>query len=257
MPELPKRVWITGASSGIGRAVALQLAKAGVAVVATARRAEDLASLAAEAPAGRIRIEPGDVVDEARMADIVARVEAGDGPIDCAILNAGIYLPFTAEEFSVEKCRRTFDVNLMGTVNGLAPLIPRMIARKGGRLVVTSSVAGYGGLPTSAAYGATKAGLFNLAASLKFDLDRHGVVIQVIAPGFVDTPATATNPFPMPFLMPVEEAAKRVVEGIRTNRFEIAFPRRFALLLKAMNLLPYGWYFPAVTKQTGWDKRPL
>ncbi|BBF92748.1 SDR family NAD(P)-dependent oxidoreductase [Blastochloris tepida] len=251
-----QRVWITGASSGIGRALALEMARRGAAVVATARRAEALAELsgAASGLKGSIRAEPADVTDADALELLVARVEAEDGPIDTAILNAGLYLPVRAEEFDLAKFETSFAVNLGGTVKALAPILPRMMARKRGRIAFVASVAGYGGLPTSSAYGATKAALINMAESLKFDCDRHGVTVQVICPGFVETPATEVNPFPMPFIIPAEEAARRIADGLETNRFEIAFPRRFAFILKAINLLPYRLYFPLVARATGWNK---
>jgi NAD(P)-dependent dehydrogenase (short-subunit alcohol dehydrogenase family) len=250
------RVWITGASSGIGYALALELARRGRRVVATARRADALAELVAAAAglAGSIRAEPADVTDAGALEALVKRVEAEEGPIDVAVLNAGLYKPVRAEDFDRALFETTFAVNLGGTVNALAPILPRMLARARGRIALVASVAGYGGLPTSAAYGATKAALINMAESLKFDCDRHGVMVQLINPGFVDTPATAVNPFPMPFLLPVEEAARRIADGLDTDRFEITFPRRLSWILKAVNLLPYRLYFPLVARATGWNK---
>lgn len=244
--------WITGASSGIGRALALELASRGWRVAVSARSAEALDVLASEAP-GKILAFPGDVTDAERMTSVVAEIEAGLGPIVLAVLNAGIYLPVRAVPFEAERYRRSFEVNLMGTVNSLAPIVPAMSVRGKGQIWIMGSVAGYGALPTSAAYGATKAGLINLAGSLKFDLDLVGVHIGVINPGFVDTPATAKNPFDMPFLMKVEDAAKRIADGIARPRFEITFPRRFAYMLKAMNLLPYDLYLRLTAKNTKWD----
>ncbi|NJL07283.1 MAG: SDR family NAD(P)-dependent oxidoreductase [Methylacidiphilales bacterium] len=251
-----KRVWITGASSGIGRALALELAGRGAAVVATARREDALDELAAAAAGleGSIRAAPADVTDPDALDALISRVEAEDGPIEVAVLNAGLYLPVRAEEFDRARFESSFAVNLGGTVNALAPILPRMMARKRGRIAFVASVAGYGGLPTSAAYGATKAALINMAESLKFDCDRHGVTVQLVCPGFVETPATEVNPFPMPFIIPAEEAARRIADGLQTNRFEIAFPRRFAFILKAINLLPYRLYFPLVARATGWSK---
>ena len=130
-----------------------------------------------------------------------------------------------------------------------------MRARGRGQVAVNASVAGYGGLPTSAAYGATKAALINMAASLKFGLDREGITMQVVCPGFVGTPLTAKNEFPMPFLIPADDAARRICDGFERAGFEIAFPRRMAWMLKAINLLPYALYFPVVAKATGFDGR--
>lgn len=236
-------VWITGASSGIGYALALALARNGATVIATARRAEELQKLSEEARGlpGRIHVEAGDITDAARMEVIVASVENAIGPIDIAVLNAGLYLPIAPASFDVGAFRKSVDVNLMGTVHGLAAVLPRMVARRRGRVAIMASLAGYGGLPSSAAYGATKAALINLAASLRIDLDGTGVIVQVINPGFVATPRNAGHALPM--LMPVDEAVARIVAGLATDRFEIAFPRRLVFLLRALNLLPYRAYF--------------
>ena len=247
--------WITGASSGIGRAVALAHARRGWTIAATARREDQLTSLAHEAGAvgGRLVAHAGDVTDTAKMIEIAAAIETAHGPIARVVLNAGAYLPVRAATFSVEAYRKSFDLNVMGVVNGLAAVLPAMTARKAGQIALTASVAGYGGLPSASAYGATKAALINLAAGLKFDLDNAGVLIQVVCPGFVKTAATDGNAFPMPFLMDAGDAADRFVAGLETTRFEIAFPRRFALILKLLNMMPYGLYFSAVSRATGWN----
>jgi short-subunit dehydrogenase len=125
-----------------------------------------------------------------------------------------------------------------------------MIARRRGRIAIVSSVAGYRGLPTSAYYGATKAALINLAEALKFDLDRHGVTMQLIDPGFVRTPLTDKNEFAMPFRITPEEAAARIAKGLQSTRFEITFPRRFTYILKLARCLPYRLYFPLVAWAT-------
>lgn len=251
--------WITGASSGIGRALALELAGAGWTVVATARSAAALETLASDARdlAGRIVPMPGDVTDAPGMAAIAARIETELAPVALLVANAGIYLPQDGLAGSAEAYSQTIDVNLKGTVNVLLPVIEAMTPRRNGQIAVVASVAGYSGLPTSAAYGATKAGLINMTESLKFDLDRAGIRIQLVSPGFVDTPATADNPFPMPHLMSVEAAAKAIAEGLKGKAFEIAFPRAFVRQLKFLRLLPYRLYFPLVARATGWAKKPL
>ncbi len=245
-------IWITGASSGIGRALALARARRGDTVLATARNAEALQSLADEARSlrGTIRIEPGDVTDRAAMAAIVASAEATAGPIDIAVLNAGIALAGQGEAFDAGAFAKTFDVNVMGAVHGLAAVLPGMVARRRGRVAIMGSLAGYGGLPASAAYGASKAALINMAASLRMDLEPAGVVVQVINPGFVATPGNLRRGR-LPFLVPIEQAADLIVAGLSSNRFEIAFPRRFALLLKAINMLPYPLYFALVGRMAG------
>jgi NAD(P)-dependent dehydrogenase (short-subunit alcohol dehydrogenase family) len=242
--------WITGASSGIGRDLARQLAADGWTVYVTARDAAALATLAADG-GGRIVALPGDVTNPAAMAEAVATIEASGRPLALAVLNAGIYLPVGAADLTLDAFEKSFSVNLSGTVNGLVPALAAMRARGRGQLAVVSSVAGYGGLPTSAAYGATKAGLTNLVESLRFDLDRMGILIQVVHPGFVETPATDRNPFAMPFIIKAEEAARRIRRGLAGTGFEITFPRRFTWLLKAVNLLPYPLYFAIVGRITG------
>jgi NAD(P)-dependent dehydrogenase (short-subunit alcohol dehydrogenase family) len=242
--------WITGASSGIGRETARQLAGDGWTVYATARDAEALETLSGET-AGQVVALPGDVTDAEAMAAAVARIEADGRPLALAILNAGVYLPVSADDLTVEPFDRSFAVNLSGTVHCLVPALDAMKRRGRGQVAIVSSVAGYGGLPTSAAYGATKAGLTNLAASLRFDLERMGILMQVVHPGFVETPATDTNPFPMPFIVPVETAARRIRKGLSRRGFEIAFPRRFSTILKVLNLLPYPLYFALVGRGTG------
>jgi NAD(P)-dependent dehydrogenase (short-subunit alcohol dehydrogenase family) len=243
-------VWITGAGKGIGRALALAMARGGAAVAASARTAADLESLAAEAGAAGGRIVPFalDVTDAAATAAVVAAVDRQLGPIGQAVLNAGTHLPVTAAAFSADPFRQLIETNLMGAVHGLAALVPRFVARRAGRIAVVASLAGYRGLPSAAAYGASKAALIALCEALRPDLERHGVVLQVINPGFVRTPLTDRNDFPMPFLIEADAAARRIVAGLRGDRFEIAFPRRFALLLKLLRCLPYPLYFAATRR---------
>jgi len=245
-------VWITGASSGIGRALALRLAGEGATVAASARRADALDRLVAEAAAlrGRVVALPVDVADEAAMARVCDRIERELGPIELAVFNAGTHAPVAMERFAAAPFRRLMEVNYMGAVNGIAAVLPRFRARRSGHIAVVSSVAGYRGLPQAAAYGPTKAALINLCEALKPDLDPLGVRISVINPGFIKTPMTDPNDFPMPFLMPVEAAAERIVTGLEKGRFEITFPRRFTFLVKLARLLPYALYFPLIRKVT-------
>lgn len=252
--------WITGASSGIGRALALDLARCGWTVAVTARSVEALETLRAEAvsSSGAIVPYPGDVADTELMASHCRAIAQGHGGLALLVANAGIYLPQDGLHGDADAYRQSFDVNLMGTVNVVLPAVKAMRPAGRGQIAIVSSVAGYRGLPTSAAYGATKAGLINMAESLKFDLDRTGIRLQVINPGFVDTPATKSNPFPMPHLIQPEEAVAEIRKGLQDpDRFEIAFPKSFVRQLKALRLLPYSLYFKLVGKSTGWDKKSV
>jgi NADP-dependent 3-hydroxy acid dehydrogenase YdfG len=247
--------WITGASGGIGAATALALAADGWTVHATARRAEQLEKLAAGAKGpGRILPLPADVTDARAMRAAVEAIIA-KGPLALVILNAGVYTPMRAQNFKAETARWMFDVNLAGVANGLEPVLEHMIARGDGHVAITASVAGYRGLPDAAAYSATKAGLIAMAESLALDLIDLGVRISVINPGFVETEATSVNEFEMPFLMTPEEAAARIVAGLKKPGFEIAFPRRFALLLRLVGALPNRAYFAAMRRMTGWGAK--
>jgi NAD(P)-dependent dehydrogenase (short-subunit alcohol dehydrogenase family) len=249
--------WVTGASSGIGRAVALKLAREGFAVVVTARSHDKLVALQREVTGpGRIIVLDGDVTDAGDMERVISAIEYEHGTLALVILNAGVYKPVHGEDLHLEDFQETFSVNLNGVVNCLLPAIRHMKAHRQGQIAIVSSVTGYGGLPTSGAYGATKAALINMAESLKFDLDKLGIRIQIVNPGFVDTPATKTNEFPMPALVSPDEAASAIVNGLHGSGFEITFPKRFTTVLKFINILPYWLYFPLVNAATGWKKRP-
>ncbi|WP_193181407.1 SDR family NAD(P)-dependent oxidoreductase [Nisaea sediminum] len=243
-------VWITGASSGIGLALAERMMRDGWTVAGSARSAEALAELENQYP-GRFFGYPLDVTDEAAAAETVARIREERGALEMAVLAAGTHMPVEIEGFDTRPFRTLVEVNLMGVVNCLAAVVPGFISARKGHIAIVSSVAGYGGLPTAAAYGATKAALNNMAAALKFDLDRYGVKTQLVCPGFVRTPLTDKNPFPMPFLMEPEDAAEAFYKGLQSDRFEITFPRRFAIILKLLNALPYGLYFRLVKRGTG------
>jgi NAD(P)-dependent dehydrogenase (short-subunit alcohol dehydrogenase family) len=242
--------WITGASSGIGEALARRLARDGRRVAVSARSATALDALAASDPA-RLLAVPLDVTDAKACAAAVADIETRCGEIDLAVLNAGTHHPMSADDFSAATLRRLLDINLLGVAQCLEPLLARMATRRRGHIALVASVAGYGGLPTAAAYGPSKAALINMAESLKLDCDRLGIKLQLVDPGFVKTPLTDRNDFPMPFLMPVDAAVDALIAGLATRRFEIVFPRRFALILKLLNMLPYDAYFALVRRMTG------
>jgi len=241
--------WVTGASSGIGRAVALELSRRGYRVAVTARRAAVLDELASRDK--NISVFPGDVTNRTEMGEIVTKIESTLGPISLAFLNAGLYLPQEREVFSPEIIARTFEVNVGGTVNCLAPVLEPMRQRRTGQIAITASLAGYGGIPGSLAYSATKAALISMAETLRLTLPDDGINVQVINPGFVETEMSAANGhFDMPFLMSAEAAAKRICAGLERGGFEIAFPRRLAWFAKAVRLLPYPLYLPMVKRIT-------
>jgi short-subunit dehydrogenase len=243
-------VWITGASSGLGHALARRMAAEGWRVAASARSRDALSDLAAgdRDLKGEIHAVPLDVTDPAAVAAAVESIDQELGPIGQAVLNAGSHRPVRAAKLEAAVFRDLAELNLMGTVNCLEALLPGMIARRGGRIAVVASLAGYRGLPTSAAYGMTKAGLINMAEALKPELDGYGIHMQLVNPGFVRTPLTDRNAFPMPFLMEVEDAAEAFYRGLRSDRFEIVFPKRFGVLMKILRVLPAPLAF-AVTRR--------
>ncbi len=238
-----KTVWITGASTGIGREIALQLAAAGVTVAASARSADKLQALGAG-----IRAYPLDVTDRQAVSATVDRIEREVGPIDLAILAAGTYSPVDVAKFDAEIFEKAMAVNYMGVIQGLSALLPVMQQRRLGHVAWIASVAGYSGLPKAGAYGPSKAALINLAESLKPELERQGITVSVINPGFVETPLTQQNDFTMPFLMKAPDAARRTIAGLAEGRFEIAFPTRFVAILKFARVLPYWLYFSLIRR---------
>jgi NAD(P)-dependent dehydrogenase (short-subunit alcohol dehydrogenase family) len=238
---LPQTVWITGGGSGIGRTLARSFAGDGHVVAISGRNGTTLAETAAANP-GVIHCHPLDVTDSGAAERAVAAIEDRVGPIDIAVLNAGTYTPVWVEGFDARAFRRMIETNLIGVGNTIAPLLESMRRRGRGTIVIVASVAGYAGLPGAAAYGASKAALINMAEALYPDARQHGIRIAVVCPGFVETPLTAQNDHEMPFLMPVEEACRRIRRGLESGRFEIAFPRRFVLLLKLARRLPYSLY---------------
>jgi NAD(P)-dependent dehydrogenase (short-subunit alcohol dehydrogenase family) len=241
--------WITGAGTGIGRGLALALVARGMTVAASARTEADLLSLAAEAKGpGSILPVPLDVTDEGAVRDAVIRIEAELGPISLAILNAGTNSEVTAEKFDAQKFGFVIDTNLMGAVFCLDNLLPLFRLRRVGRIAIVASVAGYRGLPTAAAYAASKAGLIAMTESLKPELEADNVDLTLINPGFVDTPLTRKNKFPMPFLIDTDEAVAAIMKGLERGRFEIVFPWQMTVAMKLLGSLPYGLFF-AITRR--------
>ena len=241
-----KVVWITGASSGIGAALAERLASSVEAVAISARSTDKLANIAEHHSA--LSSWPLDVTDAAATVRVVADIQAAHGPIDLAILNAAAWTPQPVKEFTVDAVRLGVEVNYMGVIHGLAAVLPGMLARGRGHIAIVASVAGYRGLPNSITYGPTKAALINLAETLRAELEREGITISVVNPGFVDTPATQKNDFAMPGLMAVEDAARAMEAGLRQGRYEISFPWGFTTVMKLVRNLP-NWLFFQLTRR--------
>lgn len=237
-----RTAWITGASTGIGRALAHELAERGVKVAASARSADRLVELAQLDT--NITPFPLDVADLAATAEVARSVIARLGPIDLAVLNAGIWEAMSSRNFSAAKAARSMAVNYLGITNALEALLPAMRERGSGHIAMVASVAGYRGFsPLVAAYGPTKAAVINLAETLRNDLAARGIAVTVINPGYVETPMTGINKFPMPFMITAEDAARRIVRGLEKRKFEIAFPWQMVALMKLGRLLPYPLFF--------------
>lgn len=245
-------VWITGGSTGIGRATAIELSSRGYTVYVSARSEDELKETADKARSpGKIIPLKLDVTDREACQKAVDQIVEESGNLAVAVLNAGVFWPVRGFELRYDSFDKTFAVNLGGVVNSLIPAVEAMKKKGRGQIAFVSSVSGYGGLKQAASYGASKAALINMAEALKFDFDQMNIRMQVINPGFVETPATDKNEFPMPFLVSAETAASRIVEGLGSGKFEITFPRRFTWMLKFVNILPYSIYFPLI----GWMTR--
>jgi len=244
-----KTAWIVGASSGIGRAVALALLSRGARVAVSARNGDALESMAARHPGAAI-VLPLDVRDGAAVRAAHGLL-AAQGPIDFVLFCAGTYEALRADAFSLETMLAHQEINYCGALHVIDAVLPALLARGGGHLSLVGSVAGFRGLPQSLAYGPTKAALTNLAEVLYLDLSGHGVGVSLVQPGFVDTPLTAGNDFAMPALMTPEAAADAMLAGWARGAFEIHFPRRFTAWMKLLRVLPYRLYFPAVRRVTG------
>lgn len=245
-----QQVWITGAGRGIGYALTVALVQRGVSVFASARSEAELDALqqACAAYSGKVIPTPLDITSTEQISDLFERWDEQKTCPELVVLNAGTHDPFPAQQFSAERVKRLFKVNLNGTANCIEPVLQRYLAANQGQLVLMASVAGYRGLPTAAAYGASKAALINMAEALYLDLIDTPIKVQVVNPGFVRTPLTDKNDFAMPALMEPEDAAERIVAGLISTKFEITFPKRFVYILKLLRILPLRWYLKLVGK---------
>ena len=243
-----KRIWLVGASSGIGLALAGQLHALGAQVLVSARRAGPLQDFATAHP-GSLAL-PLDVTDREAVARVTAQALAG-GPLDLVCYCAGHYHAMRATDIDLPDLLRHHEINTVGVLYLLHALTPALLAQGHGHISLVSSVAGYRGLPQALAYGPTKAALINLAEVLYLDLHPRGLGVSLVNPGFVETPLTAGNQFHMPALITADVAAREMIRGWSRGEFEIHFPRRFTRVMKLLALLPYRLYFAAVRRSTG------
>lgn len=233
-----KRYWLVGASQGLGRAVAHELSKTGAELILSARSEDELNALSDELP-GKSQVVPIDVSN----ADSVATAAEAAGRIDGMVFLAGLYWPLKASEFDGEKVATMLDVNLTGAARVLGHVLPPMIERDAGHIVLTGSLSGFRGLPGANGYGASKAGIMSLAETLYADLRTSGIDVQLINPGFIKTRLTEKNEFSMPFIMEPEDAARLFVDHMQGDDFARNFPRHFGALFRLSQFLPDWLYY--------------
>ncbi len=239
-----KKIWIIGASTGIGASLAKKLADEGKDVVVSARSEDKLKDVASYS--NKITAVPVDVTDPRSIAGAMEKIGDFDSVIQCA----GTYEPDTVEEFTAERFNKHFKINVEGTGNILEPVLKYLRQKGKGHIAITASVAGYHGLPRSLSYGPTKAALINLCEALAIELYETDITVQVINPGFVETPLTAQNDFDMPMIITPEKAADHIIKGMKRGSFEITFPWLFSRLLRRIGALPYSLSIPLIQKGT-------
>jgi NAD(P)-dependent dehydrogenase (short-subunit alcohol dehydrogenase family) len=250
-----RRVWLIGASSGIGAATAAALQARGAQVLVSARQAGALNDFVARHSGGppgtrAAQAWPLDVTDGEAVAR-TARAILAEGPLDLVLYCAGHYRDMRATSLDMADLQQHLAINYTGALQVLSAVLPALIARGQGHVSLISSVAGFRGLPKSLAYGPTKAALTNLAETLYLDLRPLGLGVSVVHPGFVQTPLTAHNDFTMPALITPDQAAQAMIDGWGSGAFDIHYPKRFTRWMKLLRLLPYRAYFPLVHRFTG------
>ena len=245
-----KIVWITGGGTGIGKSITKQLVDKGHTVIVSGRNSESLKSIKRYNPK-KIDYEILDISSPDDCKKVIQKIERKFGYIDLAILNAAAYNPGKINFDDLKSINHIVNVNLTGQINSLSALLPTMKKRKYGQIVFISSPAGYKGLPNAGIYGVTKSALTFLSESLYLELKKYKIKVQVVHPGFIKTPMTEKNNFPMPFLMGSDKAASIIIKNLNKNKFEIAFPKRLIIPMKILQLLPYGLYFFIMKKVLG------
>ncbi len=233
-----KRYWLIGASEGLGRELAFCLSRAGAEVIVSARTESRLAELVAELP-GKARAV---AVDVSSRADL-ERAAAAIGPIDGMVYLAGVYWPMSAREWDAEKAEAMADINFMGGLRAVGAVLPGMMARGRGHVVLTGSLSGFRGLPGAIGYGASKAGLMYLAESMQADLRRTDIEVQLVNPGFIRTRLTDKNDFAMPFIMEPDVAAREFFEHMNDDAFKKSYPLLFSWLFRLSQFLPDFLYY--------------
>ena len=251
---MTKNIWITGASSGIGKALAIKFATEGWFVAASARRENLLLELCQVN--SNIHSFPLDVASPENAKTIFENIIKKLNSIDLCIFATGIYEPNAEKEINIQKMQDVMKINFFGTVNCIKAVEKNFKERNEGHISIVSSVAGYGGWPNSSGYGPSKAALINLAESLYFDFKKYNVRVSLISPGYIKTPMTDKNKFKMPFIKSAEFAANKIYKGlVKNNSFEITFPKELTLIIKIFKILPYKLYFYLISKLTKIQKR--
>lgn len=233
-----KRYWLVGASDGLGAALAHKMSAAGVHVIVSARSENKLKALVDSLP-GPASFQVVDVSDD---ASVKAAAEAV-GEVDGVVYLAGVYWPFGAKDWNAEQATAMADINFTGLVRVMGQVVPQMVARDKGHVVITSSLTGFRGLPGSIGYTASKAATMSLAECMYGDLRKTGVQVQVANPGFIKTQLTAKNDFTMPFIMEPEQAAQIMFDHMQADRFKISFPRVFSWVFRGSQFLPDWLYY--------------
>ena len=242
-----KVIWITGASSGIGKALAIKFAEKGWIVAASARRENLLKDL--NKFNQNIYSFPLDVTEIENCKLIANKIIEKFGGIDICVFGTGMHDPKSEKRFNLNKIREIMEVNYFGTMNSINSIYEYFSEKKNGQISIISSVAGYRGLPAAGAYCASKAALTSYAESLNFDMKMKNVRVSLISPGFIKTPMTDQNDFPMPMIKSPEFAANEIFKGLTEKKsFEIHFPKAFTYFLKFLQILPSSIYFKLVSK---------
>jgi len=241
------KIWITGASSGIGKALAIRFANEGWKVAASARREILLKELSDKYP--NIQSFPLDVTDSDKCKSVFKDILEKFENIEICVFGTGIHDPKSEKKFNLEKIKKIMEVNFFGTMNSINSIYDYYKERKSGQISIISSVAGYRGLPAAGAYCASKSALISFAESLYFDMKRFDVRVSVVNPGFIKTPMTDQNPFPMPMIVSAEFAAEEMFKGLtKSNSFEIHFPKKFTFIMKILKILPNWLYLKLIKK---------